>query len=205
MNHIAPRTFALLLALAALAGCGIVPKKSEITLYSPRISAVPDPAWPRAGAQLVVMRPSADRLTDSNRIVVRPTPGEAQVYRGASWVQPAPDMLQDAVIHLLEDSGKLNGVARRGGGIAGDFNLALDIRRFDADYAGGDKPTAVVEVSASLIRNDRNQVAGHRVFRASTPAAGVEVADVSRAFEQALSQVAKEVSGWSLRAMDEAR
>lgn len=205
MKMIASRSLLLATAMSMIGACGIVPKKSEISLYSPQIDITPDPVWPQVDAQLVIQRPNAERLTDSSRIVVRPSPGELQVYRGASWSQPAPDMLQDAILRTLQDSNKLAGVTRRGSGIAGSFDLALDIRRFDADYDDGDRPSAVVEVSASLIRNDRNQIAAHRVFRASTPAHGAELGEVSRAFGQSLSQVAGEISGWTLQSMRAAR
>ena len=92
-----------------------------------------------------------------------------------------------------------------GGSIAGNFDLALDIRRFDAEYAHGERPNAVIEVSASLIRNDRHQIAAYRVFRASTPAAGVGLGEVAHAFEQSLSQVTGEISGWALQSMYTAR
>ncbi len=205
MKMIAPRVLMLATAVVLIAACGIVPKKSEINLYSPQLGISPDPAWPQVDAQLVIQRPNAERLTDSSRIVVRPEPGELQVYRGGSWSQPAPDMLQDAILRTLQDSGKLAGVARRGGSIAGNFDLALDIRRFDAEYAHGERPNAVIEVSASLIRNDRHQIAAYRVFRASTPAAGVGLGEVAHAFEQSLSQVTGEISGWALQSMHTAR
>ena len=77
----------------------------------------------------------------------------------------------------------------------------MDLRRFDADYAGGATPSAVIEVSASLIRGEQNQVVGQRLFRASTPAASTAIPDVSRAFEQSLAEVGGQVSGWSLQQM----
>ncbi|AXA84698.1 ABC transporter [Lysobacter oculi] len=194
----------LLLALAA-AGCGIVPKKTEIAVHDPRPQVQADAAWPRVDAQLVVLRPNAERLVDGARILVRPVPGEVQVYKGAVWAQPAPDMLQDAVVRMLEDSQRLPGVARRGGGIAGDYDLAMDIRRFDADYQGGATPAAVVQVTASLIHNAGNRIVATRTFRAATPAQGTAIAEVSRAFEQSLAQVTREITGWTLTGMQRGR
>lgn len=185
-------------ALLALAGCGIVPKKTEIAIYDPQPRIQADAGWPRVDVQLVVLRPSAERLANSARIMVRPTPGEIQVYKGAIWSQPAPDMLQDAIVRTLEDSHKLTGVTRRGGGIAGDYDLAIDIRRFDADYAGRATPDAVIEVSASLIHNGENRILATRVFRQSSPAGRADVADVARAFSQSLEGIARDISAWTL-------
>lgn len=201
MNIRARLTALGLLLPLALAGCGILPKKSETAIYTPLATLQPDPAWPSTRAKLVVVRPTAAKLIDSSRILVRPVPGEVQVYAGAVWVQPAPDMLQDTVVRLLEDSGKTAGVMRRGGGIAGEYDLVMDVRRFDADYAAGAAPAAVIEVSASLIRGEQNQVVAQRVFRAASPASTTAIPDVSRAFERSLAEVSAQVAGWTLQEM----
>ncbi|OZB72497.1 MAG: hypothetical protein B7X33_01625 [Lysobacterales bacterium 13-68-4] len=36
-----------------------------------------------------------------------------EVYRGATWSQPATDMLEDALLRGFEDSGRIGAVARR--------------------------------------------------------------------------------------------
>lgn len=188
----------------ALAGCGIVPKKTEISIYDPQPRVQADASWPQVNSQLVVLRPNAERLLNSARIIVRPTPGELQVYKGATWSQPTPDILQDAIVRTLEDSRKLAGVTRRGGGIAGDFDLAMDIRQFDADYAGGASPSAVIEVSTSLIHNADNRVVATQLFRHATPAGSTAIPDVHRAFEQSLSDITRDISGWTLTNMQRA-
>lgn len=187
-----------------IAGCGVVPKKTEISIYDPQPHVQADASWPQVDAQLVVLRPNAERLLNSARIMVRPTPGEVQVYKDVTWAQPAPDILQDTLVHTLEDSRKLAGVIRRGGGIAGDYDLAMDIRRFDADYAGGATPSAVIEVSASLIHNGDNRIVGTQLFRHATPAGSTAIADVNRAFEQSLSDVTRDISGWTLNNLQRA-
>lgn len=49
-------------------------------------------------------------MIDTPRINVQPTPGEIQVYHNVSWAQPTTDMLEDALIRVFEDSGKIAGV-----------------------------------------------------------------------------------------------
>ena len=190
--------------MLTVAGCGIVPKKTEIAIYDPQPRVQADASWPQVDTQLVVLRPNAERLLNSARILVRPTPGELQVYKGATWTQPTPDILQDAIVRTLEDSRKLAGVTRRGGGIAGDFDLATDIRQFDADYAGGASPSAVIEISASLIHNGDNRVVATQLFRHATPASSTAIVDVHRAFERSLSDVTRDISGWTLTSMQRA-
>jgi len=183
--------------VVALAGCGILPKKEAIALYSPEARIQADPAWPTVDWQLQIPRPHAAELLDSPRIVVRPVPGELQVYKGAVWTQPAPDLLQDTLLRAFEESGRITGVARRGAGVTGDYELLLDLRRFDSDYAPG-TPAAVVEVGAQLVSARSNQVVASRAFRATAPASATDIGSVSRAFEQALGTLATEVVGWTL-------
>ena len=206
MNTLASSPWRLLAAglVLALAGCGIVPKKTEISIYDPKPRVEADAGWPQVDAQLVVLRPNAERLLSSPRILVRPVPGELQVYKGAVWSQPAPDIVQDAILRTLEDSRKLASVTRRGGGITSDYDLAMDIRRFDADYAGATAPSAVVEISASLIHNGDNRIVATRVFRNVTPASSAAITDVHRAFEQSLSDMTREISGWTLNSIQQA-
>lgn len=188
--------FALLASL--LAGCGILPKKEPLALYAPEVHVAADPAWPTVSWQLQVPRPHADELLDSPRIVVRPLPGELQVYKGAVWAQPSPDLLQDTLVRAFEDSGRIAGVARRGSGISGDYELLLDLRRFESDYAGAASPTATIEVGAKLVATRSNSVVANRTFRQTNTAVSTDISAVTQALEQGLGAITSEIVGWTL-------
>lgn len=183
-----------------LAGCSILSDKpkSTSTIYAPDPRVQADANWPRVDWQLVLAPPNAARIVDSLRIAVRPTPGELQVYRGAQWARTPSDMLQDTLLRTLEDSGRIAGVARQGSGMAGDFRLVLDIRRFEADYAQTAIPSATIEVSAKLLNVSDQRVAASRVFVQAQPAATTAVADVAHAFEQSLQSIGHDIAGWTL-------
>lgn len=190
-----------LLACLGLAGCSSLlggGDKTPTTVYAPEVRVQADPAWPSIGWSLVVATPSAPRIIDSTRIAVRPVPGEIQVYKGAIWAQPSGAMLQDTLIRVLEDSGRISNVASTDAGIHGDFRLVSELRRFDADYAGGSVPAATVEVSVKLVDSYSQRVVASRVFRHAVPAAGTDIAQVSDAFGTALSQTTGEIAGWVL-------
>ena len=186
--------------LLALAGCSILgsEQRDPVTIYAPDVRVAPDPGWPQVAWTLIVAKPTAARVIDSPRISVRPTPGELQVYRGVSWALPATDMLQDAVQRTLEDSGKIPAVASADAGILGDYKLVMDLRRFEADYAGGAMPAAVVEVNAKLVNNRDQRVVASRTFLQQKPASGVDVAQVATAFEEALEAATADIAGWVL-------
>lgn len=195
--------FAACLGMVLLAGCSILgPKpKDAATIYAPDPRVQADPGWPTVRWQLALGRPQAARNIDSQRIFVRPTANELQVYKGAQWAKPPGDMLEDALLRALEDSGRIPAVGRQGSGIGADYRLLLDLRRFESDYtsnAGGGAPAATIEVSAKLLHVKSQQVVAARTFLQAQPAAGTAVPEVVAAFEQALAIISRDLAGWTL-------
>lgn len=182
-------------------GCSLLGGSREpATIYAPQVQPAPDPAWPALDWQLSVSRPEASRIVGTTRIAVRPVPGELQVYKGALWAKAPDEQLQDALLRELEASGKLRAVARQGSGMAADHRLELDVRRFDADYAGNAVPAATIEVGAMLLGNgDGRGVIASRTFSQAVPAAGTDPAQVSQAFGHALRAIAHDIAGWTLQ------
>ncbi len=195
-----PTPFPALLATllcAALSGCLSTPKDAP-AIYAPALATQADPAWPAVTWQLSIARPTAPRMMDSSRIAVSPAPGELQVYKGALWASAPGEMLEDGVLRALEDSGKIPAVARQGSGIGADYRLVMDIRHFEADYAGAATPSALVEVNAKLLHTIDQSVIGTRTIRQAVPADGTEVARVADAFGRALQATSREIAGWVL-------
>lgn len=194
------RLAATAIACALLGGCSLLGSgtRENTTIYAPdpRISA--DPSWPTVPWQLAISPASAARMIDSLRIAVSPTPGEVQVYKGARWSKPPTQMLEDAILRALEDSGRIGAVARQGSGIDGDYKLLMDLRRFEADYAGTAVPSATIEVNAKLLHPIDQQVAATRTFLVARPAAGTSVSEVAAAFDAALGDATREIAGWVL-------
>ena len=190
------------LAAFALAGCSILgsEQRDPVTIYAPDIRVPPRAEWPTVGWSLVIAKPTAARVVDSPRISVRPTPGELQVYRGVSWAQPATELVQDAVQRTLEASGRIPAVASADAGILGDYKLVMDVRRFEADYAGAALPSAVVEINAKLVSSRDQRVVASRTFLQQQPATSVEVAQVAEAFDGALTAATADLVGWLLAA-----
>lgn len=119
------------------------------------------------------------------------------MYRGAVWSATPTDLLEGAVLHALEDSGNIPAVGRVATGLRADYRLAMDVRRFEADYAGGG-PAATIEVAAKLLYNTDQRVVAARTFQHVHPAASTDTASVAAAFEQALTAITSEIAGWTL-------
>lgn len=190
----APLCLLLLSACSVLAGGG----RDSVTIYAPEARVTPDPNWPAVNWQLVIAKPSAERLIDSPRINVRPTPGQLEVYRGATWSQPATDMLEDIVLRAFEDSERIPAVARIASGIRSDYKLTLDLRRFESDYRNGSTPAATIELNAKLIHSLDQRIVAARTLTVAEPATTTDTAQVVRAFDQALQQIATDLVGWTL-------
>jgi len=190
---------ATLVAVALLAGCSILgDSRQAATIYAPDPRIAPDPAWPVVSWQLEIARPEAARMVDSQRIAVRPAPGELQVYRGASWAKAPSDQVEDTVLHALEDSQKIAGVARKGSGAAADYTLLMELRRYDADYDGHPVPAATIEINAKLLQSPEQAIVASHTFVQAVPAAAVDTASVARAFDTALGNIGHDIAGWTL-------
>lgn len=107
-------------------------------------------------------------------------------------------MLEDSVVRAFEDSGKIAAVAHIGTGIRSDYKLAIDLRRFESDYAGQSLPSATIELNAKLLHSADQRVVASRTFLVARPSTGTDTAAVAMAFEQALTQLTTELVGWTL-------
>lgn len=190
---------AALSMLALLPACSLLGgSKQPPTIFAPDPRVQADPSWPSVGWQLSLAHPEAARMVDSLRIAVRPAPGELQVYKGAAWAKTPTEQVEDTVLRALEDSGKIPAVARQGSGISADYKLVMDLRRYEADYAGGATPAAVIEVNAKLLHAPDQDVVASRTFVQRTPAAGADIATVAQAFSQSLGAIGRDIAGWTL-------
>ena len=192
------RRIAFALSLAMLASsCSILGEAEPIRLVDPQVRVAADPSWPQARWALLVLRPVANQSLDTDRIVVRPAPGALQVYKGAAWPDPAPDLVQTALMRGFEDSGRILSIARPGGAVRGDFQLATELRAFESVYDGA-TPHATIEVHARLIRVVDGTAVAAKTFRVREASDGTDIGNVSQAFGAGLSQLTREVVGWSL-------
>lgn len=199
-SHSLPSLVLTATCLVLLSACSVLgsQQRDPVTIYAPQVTVVPQPSWPSVTWQLVVSKPTAARVVDSPRIAVRPVPGELQVYKGVTWSQPSTDLIEATVLRALEDSGKIPAVARLGSGVRADYKLVMDLRRYEADYAGNAVPSATIELTAKLMHTTDQRIVASRTFLQREPSSGIEVAQVAVAFDQALEKLGGEVVGWVL-------
>jgi cholesterol transport system auxiliary component len=197
-RRLSGKRIAAILALGLLTGCSILGSKIPVTIYAPEPRVAVDPSWPSVTWQLALAHPDAARMIDSLRIAVRPTPGELEVYKDASWAKTPSEQIEDSLLRTLEDSQRIPAVARQGSGIAADYTLITEVRRFEADYAGNPLPAATIEVNAKLLHATDQAVVASRTFLQAVPASATSTSAVAQAFGIALGAITHDIAGWTL-------
>ena len=113
---------------------------------------------------------------------------------GARWPVKTPQLIEAALIEALQDSGRLRSVQSDSGRFRTTHTLTLEVRRFEADYTGGEPPVAVVAFAVTIGRqSDRSVLAAFTVAaeeRASVNRVTAVVAALDAAFERAATDVA---------------
>lgn len=198
---------AVFVCAIGLSACGsILPKAEPLEILQPQIHVAADPAWPQADWQLSVARPASNDMLGSAHLAVSPTPGRIMFYKGVTWDDSLPDVVQQATVAAFEDSGKLRAVVGRNGGTRTDFSLQMDLRDYEAVYRTPAGPPEIdLTISARLIDPAGGRVVASRVFRTSVPAASTDIHTVAQTFDTALAKLLHDVIGWTLENGNQAR
>ena len=195
---------ALLASLClVLTGCLLARQSAPTVVLAPEVTVVPAAEWPVVGWSLLVDRPRADAMSDSARVLIRPAPAQLQVYKGAAWLEPVPDLLQSILLRAFEDSGRITAVSRVGNARS-RFRLYTEIRRFEAVASDGGRLTVQLEIHAKLILTRDASVLSAVNFNAQARSADNQLPALTRAFEQALQELTNAVVGWTLQQGEQA-
>ena len=183
-----------------LSGCVsmLAGRQSTLHVFAPQRHVTPDGAWPVVDWDLAITKPSATRLIDSTRILVRSTPNQLMLFHGTVWAQPPTELIEDSILQSFEDSGHIKGVARAGTGIGADFQLLMDIRRFEADYTDSLKPEVRADLEVKLLDNRTQNIVAARNFSMTAAVDGRTSEAICLAFGRVLDQMNHAVVGWTL-------
>lgn len=187
---------ALGLVLAGCSGLGGLVTKAPGTAYG--LSAATH--FPRhlsgGRGQLVIAEPSALGPLDGDKILVRPSPGEAATLGDAQWEDRLPRLVQARLVQSFENANRLRHVGRPSDKITTDYALLTDLRAFEVSAADG---TAVVEIAAKIVNERSGRIVAARVLRATVPAGATEGAGAVAAINEAFAQVATQLVLWVAR------
>ena len=174
------------LVAALFAGCTSVPPDT-FEIASPANLAVQS----GSSAQLLIPEPTAIKTLDNDKIVVKTSPYSIEYLAQSQWSDRLPRMVQLRLLQAFENTGRIGAVGLPGQGLAIDYQLITEIRRFEIDTSG--PATAQIDISVKAL-NDRNgTVRQSKIFSASAPvgAAGnnAYVAALNRAFDQISGEI----------------
>ncbi len=168
--------------------------KGSGVFYS--LNAVPAPAAPAAplGKQLAIPDVTALLAYDSEKILSQNEAGQLEGLGNAKWSDTAPKLMQTKIIQSFENNGSLGEVNRPIEGVTPDFQLLMDVRRFQ--IVSVPEAAAEAEITAKLAGGDGHIVAA-RVFSAKEPISSKEEAEAARALNAAFGTIAVNLVRWT--------
>ena len=180
----------LLAAVAMCAGC--VGSALESKREEPEVFRLTMPETTDAGAALpralAVGRPRAPVSLDTERIAVAGPATRFDYYAGVRWAEPAPLMLQHLLVQALAADGRFATVVAVPSRVPSDYQLEIELRRFEAESDGQGPPVVRVAMQVTLLDRRGTRLASFPAT-ASVAAEADRRADVMSAFDAATRQV----------------
>jgi phospholipid/cholesterol/gamma-HCH transport system substrate-binding protein len=162
-------------------------------LSAPR--TFPAPAKPPRNT-LVVAEATTLLAFDSQKITLRSPTGEIQHVNNGQWSDSLTRMVQEKIVQSFENAKLIRAVARPNDAITPEFQLLMDIRKFQV--ATAPEPTAEVEIGAKILGTN-GKILDSQVFRASAPVKSLDdpgaVAGLNEAFANAATDLVKWAAG----------
>jgi cholesterol transport system auxiliary component len=148
-------------------------------------------------AQLLVPEPTAIKTLDSAQIVIKPTPYTVEYLANSQWSDRLPRMVQLRFVQAFENSGRVAAVGVPGQGLAIDYQVVMEIRRFEIDADGANR--AVVEIAVKALNDKTGSVRATRVFTQTAPVSGAGNAAYVAALDAAFDRTSAEIVAWMLK------
>jgi len=172
--------------------------KARLVSYDLTAPHVPETGAKSLPAQLIVSDPTALAALDSERIQTASAKGAYASLPDAQWSDALPKVLQVKILRSLEDAGRFAGVSRPLDGVTSDFQLVLDIRRFQISP----NLTAEVELGCKVL-GANGRIIATRIFRSSVAAAASGAPAAVAALDKAFGQVGADIVSWTADAANE--
>ncbi|MGY6633364.1 MAG: ABC-type transport auxiliary lipoprotein family protein [Alkalilacustris sp.] len=185
------------IAVLGLAGCGALGGGPALDAFELRAPTAPPAASRSLARDVVVEVPEAGPAVAIDRILIRPSPVQAQYLPGARWIGEAPVMMQSLMVRTLQDANAFRFVGRRPLGPGADFALVSELTDFQAE-TGSDGPQVRLRLSTQLVREQDAAVIASRVFQTTVPVTSFETMEVVQGFNAASDAVLRELSIWVL-------
>ena len=198
------RAVLLAIVLPALAGCSALSALGDATeplaAYElrPPFDLPVATGRPRA-LEVIVELPTTGGALETDRILIRPSPLEAQYLPDVRWSEPAPVMIQTLMLRSLDATRAFQYVGRQPLGAGGDYAIVTELVDFEAQLdAGGDSARVAVGMIVRIVREDGVRIVASQSFAASEAAASLDDAVLIEAFDVASGRMIAEAVIWIL-------
>lgn len=190
--------------MMGLTGCAALSALDDVStaldVYELRAPTSITPSGGRTLAlEVIIEEPTTSGALQTDRIMIRPNPLQAQYLPGVRWSEPAPVMVQTLMQRSLEATQALRYVSRRPLGARGDIALLTELVDFQAEQVV-DTDTATVELRliSRVVRESDIRILGSRTFSARVATPSLDTQDVIAGFDLAASQLFAEHATWVL-------
>ena len=191
----------LAVACLALVACFGGLKSGTAVPINYRISAPTVATGAPVAADLQVSVESTAPGLDVTGIAARFPDARLEYLAGARWPVRMPALIEAAMIEALQDSGRLRSVQGDFSRFRSTHTLALEVRRFEADYTGGEVPVAEVALAITVGRQSDRRVIASFTVAADQGASENRVSSVVAALDAAFAKAAADAVGKSLDAI----
>ncbi len=187
----------VVLLVLALAGCAALPGGGPAPLDTFELSAANVASHGHSRRQILVTEPSALKALDSENIVVSSAPDSIAYLKGAQWGDRLTNIVQSRLVQAYENTGAFGGIGRPGDGLAINYQVLTDLRRFGIKaYASPQE--AVVEIAVKLMNDKNGEVRATRIFHTAVPVTGTGNAAYVRALDAAFEHTTSEIVTWTV-------
>lgn len=199
------RRLFLALALPLLApGCTALTALGEasqpLEVYELRAPDVGRASF-RRDVEVVVAEPVASGALATDRIMIRPTPLQAQYLPGVRWADIAPVMVQTLLVRSLTETGAFRSVGRTPVATVPDYTVLGELTDFQAETrADGAGVVVRARIVFRMVRESDARVTATRAFTVTEPAAGADEASVVSAFDRAAEELLRAAVQWIVSA-----
>jgi cholesterol transport system auxiliary component len=122
-------------------------------------------------------------------------------YSGSTWAGNLQDVVETLAIDTLRATGNWSAVHDAPSPFAADYLLQINIRRFEADYSGGEIPKVYVTLDCTIARRIGRELLTSFVAEGVADAQANRMSAVVAAFEKAANSALASVAERSAEAV----
>jgi cholesterol transport system auxiliary component len=193
------RVVAALAMVAAVAGCAKLLTEPPKPLFRVTPARTFPAGLPHVSAQLLVDTPLAAGALDTSRIALANSPVDLNYFADGEWTDPAPQLVQTALLESLENSGAVTAIDRETIGLHADFVLKSELRHFEAVYDKQDAaPQIWVALNVRLVKMPERTIVAQTSIEQKQQATANNIQQIVLAFDAALNGAMTQVVAWTV-------